>query len=188
MNHDARTMSIARLETMPENPDQTYGSTRWVCRLADCRFSLMLLATVLAAAVLSASCQGKARQVAPLPRNPEVVNVVMREYGFDYRGGNDRTVRRGRIVFRTRNIGKLEHDLVIVGLPKDLPGTLAEQLRSPNRRAGRTLAHQDPRPPGTGGFFAVDLPAGRYGLICFVRDPDGENHALKGMAGEFRVR
>lgn len=180
-------MSIARLENMPDTPDQTPRLNPLGCGLGDCRFSLVL-ATVLAAVLLGVSCQGEDRQVAPLPRNPDVVNIVMREYGFDYQGGNDRAVSRGRIVFRTRNIGKLEHDLVIVGLPKELPGTLAEQLRSPNRRAGRTLARQDPRPPGKEGFFAVDLPAGRYGLLCFVRDPDGENHALKGMAGEFRVR
>ncbi|HVE47250.1 MAG TPA: hypothetical protein VNA57_10960 [Acidimicrobiales bacterium] len=124
----------------------------------------------------------------PLPKIPEVVIVDMGEHLFNYEGGNERTVSRGRIVFRTRNTGNLEHDLVIVNLPKDLPGTLLEQLRSPTRRAGRAVAHQKPRPPGSRGFFAVDLPPGRYGLLCSVQDADGQSHAIKGMAGEFKVR
>jgi hypothetical protein len=42
-------------------------------------------------------------------------------------------------------------------------------------------------PPGGNGAVAVDLGPGRYALICFLTDDDGQSHALKGMATEFRI-
>jgi hypothetical protein len=43
------------------------------------------------------------------------------------------------------------------------------------------------RPPGSTTSVAVDLAPGRYGLVCFLPDPDGQQHAQKGMSSEFRI-
>ena len=107
----------------------------------------------------------------------------MREYGFEYRAD----FRAGRTVVRARNQGKLLHQLVLIYLPPDVP-PLGEQLRSEERRVVPTVVNLAARPPGRSGTFAVDLDPGRYGFVCFVEDPDGRQHAQKGMSSEFRVK
>jgi hypothetical protein len=110
------------------------------------------------------------------------VDVVMREYRFDYA----KNVPPGRVVFRVRNEGTLEHSLTLIGLPEDYP-PIDEQLHSETRRGAPTLALVPVRRPGTGSSFAVDLVPGRYAFVCFVQDADGVLHALKGMNSEFRI-
>lgn len=100
---------------------------------------------------------------------------------------NPATVPAGRQVFRITNRGATNHSLVLVSLPEDVP-PIVEQLRSDDRRGVPTFAKVPARPPGSDDIFAVDLPPGRYGLVCFVTDPDGVSHAAKGMASEFRVQ
>lgn len=99
---------------------------------------------------------------------------------------NPATVPVGRLVFRITNAGAAEHSVVLVSLPEDVP-PIGEQLRSDDRRGVPTFAKVPARPPGSNDTFAVDLPPGRYALVCFVTDPDGVSHAAKGMASEFRV-
>lgn len=117
-----------------------------------------------------------------LPPGPETVDVTMREYSFDL----PETLPRGRVVFRARNAGRLPHEMALVVLGEDVP-PIAEELRNQRGRVVRTLASVPSRAPGSAGTFAVDLKPGRYGVICFVLDQDGEQHARKGMASEFRV-
>ena len=93
----------------------------------------------------------------------------------------------GRVVFRVTNAGALPHSLVLVELPEDFP-PVDEQLRSDVRRPVANLARVPERPPGSRDTYAVDLIPGRYAMACFVTDPDGVSHALKGMSSEFRVR
>lgn len=106
----------------------------------------------------------------------------MSEYRFDY----DAAIPRGRVVFKVRNDGKVDHELVLAIVPPELP-PIDEQLKGTERQAITALATIPTRRPGTGTTFAVDLAPGRYALLCFVRDPDGKPHALKGMNAEFRV-
>lgn len=134
---------------------------------------------VAAAAVLTA-CQAGERW----PPSPPVHNVVMDEYRFTL----DRpSLQPGRMVIRVANHGQLSHELVLVDVPPDLPRSVDEQLRSEERLAVATRAYLRPRPSGATGVFAVDLRPGRYALICFLEDPDGKIHAVKGMNAEFRV-
>ena len=135
----------------------------------------------VALALVAASCQTRA---ASLPRGPQVVDVEMREYSFEH----TRRIERGRVVFTARNVGRRDHELVMVPLPEDIP-PIAEQLRGSRRRTVAALASFPPRPPGATGTFAVDLSPGRYALLCFVVDKgDRVSHALRGMSSEFRVR
>jgi hypothetical protein len=106
----------------------------------------------------------------------------MREYRFDHA-----TVPAGRVVLQVVNRGRLVHRMSLVPLPEELP-PIDAQLHGDERRVLSTLAAIADTPPGASGSVAVDLTPGRYAFICFLTDPDGESHALKGMADEFRIR
>lgn len=106
----------------------------------------------------------------------------MREYSFEH----PRAVSPGRLVFRARNVGRLAHQFVLVALPEDLPVNMAEQVLDPAPRAFPTVVSTGAQ-PGRTTVLAVDLRPGRYGLVCFIEDADGRQHAKKGMASEFRV-
>jgi hypothetical protein len=107
----------------------------------------------------------------------------MTEYRFDHLP----EAPAGRVVIRAHNAGSLPHSMVLVQLDEDLP-PLDQQLHSDTRRAVPTLAQVPAHPPGSSDTLAVDLTPGRYGFVCFVKDPDGVPHSLKGMSSEFRVR
>lgn len=108
----------------------------------------------------------------------------MREYSMQLAAA---TLEPGRIILRAFNHGDLDHQLTVVALPNDLPGTLDEQLRGKERLPTLPIAVLPVRRPGHSNVFALDLPAGRYGVVCFVRGPAGMTHARKGMSGEFLV-
>lgn len=129
--------------------------------------------------VAGGSCGGGSESFPP---KPQVVDVTMRDYRFEYEPPR----ASGRIVFRARNEGRLSHELVLVFLDEGIP-PLEEQLRSSERRVVPTLAGLPRRGAGRAGTFAVDLAPGRYGLICFLKDADGRQHDQKGMNAEFRI-
>jgi uncharacterized cupredoxin-like copper-binding protein len=106
----------------------------------------------------------------------------MTEYRFDHPS----QIPQGRVVFVVRNVGTMEHELVLVALPEDFP-PIQDQLRAPERRGVDTVAAIHNRPPGSRDVFAAELHPGRYAFICFVQGADGVAHALKGMTSEFRV-
>ena len=114
---------------------------------------------------------------------PAQVEVTMSEYRFDY----DHAIARGRAVFRVRNEGHEDHEIVVAILPPEVP-PIAEQLKGEERRFIPGLATLPVRRPGESNIFALDLAPGRYALLCFVRDKDGTPHARKGMSSEFEVR
>lgn len=105
----------------------------------------------------------------------------------DYRFEHKPVFPQGRVVIRAPNAGAVDHQLTMVALPEDFP-PIAEQLRSENRRAVATVALIPRTPPGRTGTLAVDLAPGRYALICYLEDPDGQQHFAKGMSSEFRVQ
>jgi len=133
-------------------------------------------------ALLASSC-GNDRANDALPPPPQIVDVQLREYRFDYAG----PIRPGRTVFRVRNTGRLKHELVLLPWPESLP-PIDVQLHSKTRQLLAPLAHLKPMAPNSGGTFAVDLAPGRYAMVCFVNGPHGMPDALKGMSSEFRVR
>ena len=124
------------------------------------------------------SCTPK---TSSLPSAPASLTVTMREYRFDF----NRPVPAGRVVLRVENSGTVQHQLALIKLDPDVP-PLEQQLRGGSRRAAPNIA-LILRQPGASRTLALDLSAGRYGMVCFLRAPDGEAHALKGMNAEFRV-
>ena len=139
------------------------------------RLTPLLLAGVL----LAASCGGSDDA---FPRSVPTVDVALHEYGFDY----EPELSSGRTVFRVRNAGTTQHQLVLIYLPPEIP-SLDAQLRSSERQVVPTVVSLQPREPGRTGTFAVDLDPGRYGFVCFVEDADGVQHVHKGMSSEFRI-
>lgn len=107
----------------------------------------------------------------------------MREYRFEL----EPLIPPGRVVFVIRNEGELSHEMSLAILPPDFP-PLDEQLRGPTRRPVATLAYLPALPPRSRGALAADLEPGRYGLISFTRQADGQQDQLKGMSAEFQVR
>lgn len=140
-------------------------------------------AVVLAPVIPTSCSSGPDSEDAQLPPGAPTVVVTMRDYGFDY----PPEIPAGRVVFRVVNDGQSFHRLTMVPLPEDVP-PIKEQLRSTERRFLAPFAGIPDRPPGGIGSFAVDLAPGvRYAMVCFVVDPDGQNHAVKGMSAEFRA-
>lgn len=141
-------------------------------------------AAAAAVAVLGAGC---ASRPAPLPPPPNMVAVKMVDYRFVF----DPPRAAGRAVFSLTNAGRLDHNLTFVPLTEDVPPIL-DQLRGSVRRPVDPEVQVPAVHPGGRTSFAVDLrPGQRYALICFLRDrddPPNLNHALRGMAAEFRAR
>jgi uncharacterized cupredoxin-like copper-binding protein len=90
----------------------------------------------------------------------------------------------GRVTFSVRNVGEIEHELVIVATSRD-PGDLPVEdgvvdVRSPGFR----LAGATPRiAPGDEQTLTLSLPRGPYVLLCNV-----PGHYQSGMRAGFRVR
>lgn len=145
--------------------------------------SRRLLRLGLAAGLLVVTACAPAAS-APLPPQPSSVAVRLDEYRFGY----DPAVPAGRVIFEVDNEGTIDHQLILVRLPEELPGTLDDQLRSSTRQSAPTFISLPPLVPDQGTTFAADLGPGRYGMVCFLLDPEGTNHALKGMSSEFWVR
>jgi hypothetical protein len=120
--------------------------------------------------------------LAALPPRPPVVTIGMTEHAFQ----PDRPIPGGLVVFEAENRGTVEHEVVVVEVPPDLPPIL-EQLRGEERRIITTVVAVPPQAPGASGRFVMDLGPGRYAMICFIQDPDGQSHGAKGMAREFRI-
>lgn len=138
---------------------------------------------VHAIVILAGACTKPGASARPVPPTPPVVQVILDEYEFRY----PEPVPGGRVVFRIANRGTLEHELTLVPLDAGVP-PIAEQLRSAERRVVRPIARVPPRRPGQDGSFAVDLVAEeRYAFVCYVRNADGQAHALLGMGSEFRT-
>lgn len=120
----------------------------------------------------------------PLPAPPPVLELTMREYDFNL---SRAAVPPGRGVFVARNAGGVEHEVVVLPLPKDVVGRLDEEIRSPTEKAVSTLTQLPALRPGAVTTFALDLPAGNYGVVCLLKDAAGVSHAARGMNAELRV-
>jgi len=126
-----------------------------------------------------AGCAG-----SPLPSSTPTVKVQMREYSMAFKSA----IPAGRVVFLGTNQGTIHHQLTLLALPADLP-PLAQQLRSETKRqVASTIAASRIINPGQYATFAADLAPGRYGLLCFIKEPGQRSHAVMGMAKELSVR
>ena len=138
--------------------------------------------------LLAAACAPKAEPPSPPAIEPPVVTFVATDFAFE---GPD-TIAPGYSTIRMVNRGPQEHHLILARLEegKTLDSLIAFAQANPNAEptfvtwqgaASSVLAGDS-----TGG--TMDLPEGRYALLCFIPDPaDGAPHLVKGMARELIV-
>jgi len=118
---------------------------------------LLQLSLLVALPAALVGCGGDRRSASPGPNE-----VVMTEYRFHPR---DVTVKPGTEL-SVRNEGQIAHDLTL------------EQPAS-----GRRLLGTNTFLSGDRGKLRVDLPPGRYKMVCTV-----PGHEQRGMVGVLRVR
>lgn len=142
------------------------------------------LVACLVVAVAVASCTpgiDTAELAAPI--DPQVVEVTMRDGRYLLK--HDQTLRAGRVEFRVSNDGTVDHDLSLVKLPDGVAG-VKEWLDSGVSGVSPVYIMAD-RAPGEDATFAVDLPAGRYGMLCFTTNSNGTPHYKQGMVADFEI-
>lgn len=143
---------------------------------------VVAVAVAVLAGGAGSGCQAGV-STTPLPPGPQVVELTLRDYRFDFAPG----LEGGRVVFRVVNRGTVPHSATLLPLAEDIP-PIEQQLRGSERRAIPPFAGVTPRQPGQRTSFAVDLvPGTRYAFVCFLTEPGGTAHALRGMAAEFRT-
>lgn len=155
-----------------------------------CTSRRRVLAATMAAFVVatgagwwSASSGDADREENQWPPSVPEVEVTMRDFDIQV----DRPVPSGRVVFRVHNAGSVRHRVTLVALPEDM-APIDEQIRGDKRRTVNPVGAVNPRQPGGGGVFAVNLKQGlRYALICYEKDDDGVVHARRGGNAEFRA-
>jgi len=125
---------------------------------------------------------------APVTLPHADLSILMSEYGYQLSG----PITAGRHVIRVENRGSQPHEADIIRLaagqtPRDYIAWLdgGEQGQPPAEVAGGTGDFW----PGHTVWMAVNLPPGRYFIICQVPDAgDGKPHYDHGMTREFEVK
>lgn len=125
------------------------------------------------------------RNGSEVPVTPQVVDVGMHDHSFTFEEEAP-SLWPGRVVFRAHNEGDSDHELTLAELPDDV-GSAQEWVNSDLRGFVPVYSTAD-RGPGEHAVFAVDLPAGHYGMLCTVTD-EGEDtgHHRQGMVDDFWV-
>jgi plastocyanin len=118
----------------------------------------LLWSLFLLAALAIPACGGTDQPSGP----PGPNEVVMTEYEFTPRNA---TVKSGAAL-TVRNDGEIAHNLTI----------------EPSRSSGEKLIGTDSFLGGRSEKLKVDIPAGRYAMVCTV-----PGHLQLGMAGTLRV-
>jgi uncharacterized cupredoxin-like copper-binding protein len=131
----------------------------------------------------------KIDRLAPLSPAPEgdttVLGYDLSEYAFTAEGAGT-TPEFPVLIIHGNNMGKEAHEIVVLKLPEGM--TVDQLLADESLFAQVEFIGQIALEPGQLGDMAlINLPAGKYTLVCFFTAPDGQSHAAKGMVGEFEV-
>ena len=122
--------------------------------------------------------------IAAAPKADIVMKLV--DYGFEM----PETITAGRHTIRVENAAAQPHEVFIVQLA---PGKTAQDLiayvsRMTGPPPGRPVGGTTFMGKGGVNYITVDLPAGEYGLFCFVPDAkDGKPHIAHGMVRQFTI-
>lgn len=125
----------------------------------------------------------------PIPAGTRTVDMKLQEYAFVY----DKTqVTSGNFAFRISNVGKEDHEMVLVKVAAGVNLMQALQSSGSGRRPSsgiEDVGFGGPWEPGvnTTMVFSSALSNGHYALLCFIPAPDDTPHAFKGMVSEFDV-
>jgi len=190
-SHDRSTTASAEDETPDDgHEDQTADvespadDVRVVTGSRPARRALLTGAVAAALGIVTWAVTGPGGGAPAADVSPQMVEVTMTEYRFDYQA----PPQPGRTVFRFVNAGKGDHMGSLNLLDDDVP-PIDAQLHGTERRPVASPVELPVSSPGHIQTFAVDLaPGQRYAFLCFLVDPPTkEVHALKGMNSEFRT-
>ncbi|HEV3474240.1 MAG TPA: hypothetical protein VG602_02620 [Actinomycetota bacterium] len=118
------------------------------------------------------------------PAAGATVEVNADEYEFS---GIPPELEAGETTFVLTNSGQEPHEFSLFQITSDMALEDLFELRQDELEQHiHDEGHAAAKPAKTDELTA-ELSAGRYGYVCFISAPDGEPHALKGMAGEFTV-
>ena len=123
---------------------------------------------------------GATREIDPTATRRD---VKLMEYEFDF----DEPVTAGRTSFVATNAGAQAHFMLLVRLADGV--TLEEAMKSDGEKGieGQWSSGIAAAGGSDEEALTVDLQPGTYGMLCFISDPDGTPHAMKGMAKQFTV-
>jgi uncharacterized cupredoxin-like copper-binding protein len=145
----------------------------------------VVLLAVLSTLAIAAMSGGFGAISCDAPRLPgRVVHVALDDMGGGMMMGptpmhaslrvDDGTVAAGQVSFVVRNRGGLVHEMLVLPLPRDGPGTRpvgsdgkvdeAQSLGEASRSCGAGVG--DGLAPGSTGWLTLNLTSGRYELIC----------------------
>jgi hypothetical protein len=126
------------------------------------------------------------------------LDVTAKDYEFE---GIDDSLDAGPNVVTLQNDGEELHEVALFRFNDGVELTVDELLALPEEEAlgSVTPAGSGFAMPGATGYTVIDLTPGRYMAACFIpvgttpdllesgEEPQGEPHALQGMATEFEV-
>ncbi len=116
------------------------------------------------------------------------VVIHLKDYQFDITGH----LTAGAHTIRVVNDGPQMHEMLIAQLaPHKKAVDLVNWVERAKMRGvppGRPMGGATALGPGAAEVIAVTLPAGNYGLFCFLPDAkDGKDHVMHGMAKDLKV-
>ena len=129
-------------------------------------------------------------QVRGKAQASELPSADLRIDEVDFAFSAPASIPSGRHIVRVRNSGAQPHEVLLVQLPPDVSiadfgQAVAEGVDHPP--PGKPIGGITGLKPGSEAAFAADFTPGKYGLICFFPDEEGELHFSRGMMTEFTV-
>lgn len=126
-----------------------------------------------------------AADTLPVAGAETTVDVGMVDYAFVL---SQTTVPTGGLVaFNITNDGDYPHEFVVVQLPEGV--TVDQVLQDPSLEEQIAFYGVNFAGPGGNASFALEgLEAGTYTVVCFVDEPEGIPHVVRGMVAEFTVQ
>ncbi|HXY20657.1 MAG TPA: hypothetical protein VEH83_11735 [Gemmatimonadales bacterium] len=117
------------------------------------------------------------------------VTIHLKDYGFDVTG----PLTPGAHTIRVVNDGPQMHEMLLAQLaPKKKAADLVNWVETGKMRGtppAKPFGGSTVIAPGASEVIVVNLPAGNYGLFCFVPDAkDGKDHVVHGMAMDLAVK
>lgn len=92
----------------------------------------------------------------------------------------------GTVAFNVVNGGAYPHEIIVVQLPAGV--TVDQVLEDPSLQEQVAFFGGNFAEPGGNASFALEgMEPGTYTLLCFVEEPEGVPHVVRGMVAEFVV-
>jgi hypothetical protein len=112
------------------------------------------------------------------------VDVTLLDFSFEL--SQDTLPADALISFTLTNAGAYPHEFAVVRLPEGV--TVEQVLEDPAlEEQVQFIGGAFAEPGGTGDFALEGLEPGTYTAVCFVDEPDGVPHIVRGMVAEFVV-